>query len=483
MQRASLRVWLSALLILCCASAVFSSSHVSKEPLSIPLSLKNTKALRVLDIKSSIVHEDIGIRAKNIDDKPVKDYYFTFPAPAAERIASISAFLRQEPQTALTITPAGFDSQKKLQHYKVTFDKPLQPNEDIRFGVKVSYTHTLKPLPAKIPQVARQHLLFISNVYLFSAYHTEEMKTTLILPNANVVSYTGGHGIVTKTNNKVVYGPFQDIKPESFEKLSCHFENGKPILTVKDLRRDLEVSHWGGNLAVEERYELRHDGAELDEPFSRVKHQLSKMVHGQTNMLQELTFRLPFEARDVYYRDDIGNVSTSHFRNEKDKSVLEIQPRYPLFGGWNYTWFHGYNADLQHFVHYSKSSGKYILNVKFVENTNDMTLDKVQLRIVLPEGATNVEVDAPFEFKSVEHKKHFTNFDTTGRHLVILEKNNVIKEHEKFIQIMYEYPTVRLLQKPLAASAALFSLFVLSIIISKMTFSIGTKEKSSLKKD
>ncbi|KAF7724821.1 dolichyl-diphosphooligosaccharide--protein glycosyltransferase subunit 1 [Apophysomyces ossiformis] len=476
MQRALLRVWLSVLFALCCVSAVLASSLVTKEPVSVPPTLKNVKALRVLDIRSSIIHEDIGIRAKNIDDKPVDNYYFTVPAPIVEHIASMKAFLRQEPQTSLVITPVGLDLQKQVHQYKVKLDKPLQPNEDIRFGIKLSYTHLLKPLPAKIPQVARQHLFFAGNVYLFSPYFTEEMKTTLMLPNSNIVSYTGGQGIVTKTNNKIVYGPFRDIPAESSEALTCHFEYLKPVLSVKDLRRELEVSHWGGNLAVEEHYELHHDGAELEEPFSRVRFQLSRMVHSQTNVLQELKLRLPFEARDVYYRDEIGNVSTSHFRNEKDSSVLEIKPRYPLFGGWNYTWYHGYNVDLPQFVHYSKKTGKYILNVKFVENTNDMALDKVQLRVVLPEGATNIEIDAPFEFDSIKHGKHFTNFDSTGRYLLVLEKSNVIHEHEQFVQIMYEYPTIRLLQKPLVASAALLSLFLLSIIISKMTFSIGTKE-------
>ena len=112
------------------------------------------------------------------------------------------------------------------------------------------------------------------------------------------------------------------------------------------------------------------------------------MVHGQTNVLKELTFQLPAQARDVYYRDDIGNVSTSHFRNDLESSLLEITPRFPLFGGWNYTWFHGYNVDLAKFDRYSKEQNEYILNVNFVENVSDMTIDKAIVRIVLPEGAT-----------------------------------------------------------------------------------------------
>jgi oligosaccharyltransferase complex subunit alpha (ribophorin I) len=126
----------------------------------------------------------------------------------------------------------------------------------------------------------------------------------------------------------------------------------------------------------------------LEKQFSRVEFQQSAGVHEHTNVLKDLTFRLPSSARDVYYRDDIGNVSTSHVRHEPSGVVLEIAPRYPLFGGWNYTWFHGYNADLGEFLRYNKRTGKYILNLRLVENAKKMSFEHVKLNIVLPEGAT-----------------------------------------------------------------------------------------------
>ncbi|KAI8143937.1 Ribophorin I [Fennellomyces sp. T-0311] len=427
---------------------------------SLPIApeFRNTRVIRVLDLRNNVVQEDIGIRAKNIDSAPVDQYIFTVPREAEEQLASITAFLRQEPKTALTIKQAGFDSEKEVQLYKITFDEPIQPNTEVRFGVKIAYSHALTALPKKIPQVARQFVVFNSNIFLYSPYFTDEVKSTVQLPTQVVQSFTGGENI-QHNGNKIVYGPFKSIMPESYELLRVHFEYTKPLLTVTELVRDLEVSHWGGNLAVEENYKLHHSGAQLENEFSRVTYQMTRMVHGQTNVLKDLTFRLPAQARDVYYRDDIGNVSTSHFRNELESSLLEIAPRFPLFGGWNYTWFHGYNVDLNKFDRYSQEKNEYILNVNFVENVQDMTIDKAVVRIVLPEGATNV---------------HYTNFDSTGRYLVILEKHNVVRDHELPIQITYEYSSLRLLQKPLVASAAVFALFLMSTIFSKISFSIGT---------
>lgn len=37
----------------------------------------------------------------------------------------------------------------------------------------------LQPLPAEIPQVARQFVVYTGNVYVYSLYPSDEMKTTV----------------------------------------------------------------------------------------------------------------------------------------------------------------------------------------------------------------------------------------------------------------------------------------------------------------
>jgi len=54
--------------------------------------------------------------------------------------------------------------------------------------------------------------------------------------------------------------------------LVVHYENNSPFLTVTEMTRVIEVSHWG-NIAVEETYDLIHSGAVLKGPFSRYDYQ------------------------------------------------------------------------------------------------------------------------------------------------------------------------------------------------------------------
>jgi len=51
-----------------------------------------------------------------------------------------------------------------------------------------------------------------------------------------------------------------------------HYENNSPFLTVTNLERLIEVSHWG-NIAVEETVDIFHSGALLKGPFSRYDYQ------------------------------------------------------------------------------------------------------------------------------------------------------------------------------------------------------------------
>ena len=53
---------------------------------------------------------------------------------------------------------------------------------------------------------------------------------------------------------------------------------------------------------------------------------------------------LPPTASDVYYRDEIGNISTSNLKESAEKIELELKPRFPLFGGWKTDYIVGYNV-------------------------------------------------------------------------------------------------------------------------------------------
>uniref|UniRef100_A0A914R9B4 Dolichyl-diphosphooligosaccharide--protein glycosyltransferase subunit 1 n=1 Tax=Parascaris equorum TaxID=6256 RepID=A0A914R9B4_PAREQ len=65
---------------------------------------------------------------------------------------------------------------------------------------------------------------------------------------------------------------------------------------------------------------------------------------------------LPASSKDIYYRDEIGNISTSSVRRMTDAVELTIQPRFPLFGGWRTDYVLGYNVPAYQYLYASGNS-------------------------------------------------------------------------------------------------------------------------------
>lgn len=83
-----------------------------------------------------------------------------------------------------------------------------------------------------------------------------------------IESYTEGKANVdgqpdpTKSGSVLTYGPYDTLPPTTAsEKITVHFEYTAPITYVDRLERDIEVSHWGSNVAIEERYQLTNHAA------------------------------------------------------------------------------------------------------------------------------------------------------------------------------------------------------------------------------
>lgn len=245
------------------------------------------------------------------------------------------------------------------------------------------------PLPASIDQDSKQHLAYDFSAFCQSAYATSKQKTEVKVPSGTVPEYTqvGNHPEAQGT--KLIYGPFESQPAGASSPASVRFEFTKPVLHVASLERDVEVSHWGGNVAFEERYDLRHRGANLSSEFSRVQWQKSQFANPVTYALKMLRFPLAAGSADLYYTDAIGNVSTSNVQSGKREVLLDTRPRYPVFGGWKYPFTIGWNSDSERSLRRTQSGG-YVLNVPFLEGPKQVEgveYADVTVQILLPEGA------------------------------------------------------------------------------------------------
>ncbi|KAL1923972.1 uncharacterized protein VTP21DRAFT_7007 [Calcarisporiella thermophila] len=433
----------------------------------------NDNLMRIIDLTTPIVREQVSVRFENKGASPISEYDFLVRREWCDKVADLVA---EDKKTSVNLEVTKGSLMNQGQIYKIRLNNPIAQGEKTTITVKIAYVHGLEATPKAIRQMEKQILHYHGRKYFESPYEIRKQKTIVKTPVGMAVKHYSSGPAVEHKDSTITYGPFETAQIKNAdEELDVLFEYRKAVLTVPTLQRDLKISHWGGNLGVEEHYALRVDGAKLSGQFSRLLFAGQQNLESYFSFVRQLAFNLPQHARDVFYRDEIGNVSTSHLRHEprNKQALLQIQPRYPLFGGWNYTFYYGYNTPLADFARFHNPSGRYILNVPFVKSLPNVAHELVALNITLPEGARNIRVHLPFAVDKQLHTTRFTTLDTMGRTMVYLEKRNVVDEHARELQISYEYPTHLLLRKPLVASAAFAALFAISMLYSRMEFKIG----------
>lgn len=134
----------------------------------------------------------------------------------------------------------------------------LPPGASTTIVVEVTLSRAILPFPAEITQSENQLVRFTGNSYVHSPYQSRTQSTTFTLPNANIESFSR----IAPTNSAdktLTYGPYSNVPPFSYGKIDIHFENNGPFLTVVELERIIELSHWG-NIAVEEYIHVKHIG-------------------------------------------------------------------------------------------------------------------------------------------------------------------------------------------------------------------------------
>ena len=203
----------------------------------------------------------------------------------------------------------------------------------------------------------------------------------------------------------------------------------------------------------------------------RRAHARSGAACAQDNVIRNIKQTIPANASGVYYNDDIGNISTSAVAETEDGLELELTPRFPLAGGWKVGFVAGYELDLAQYL--SIGAEKYVLNVSFCPSIEHMLAEEYSLKVVLPEGATDIEVHAPFGLDSYEVKNRFSFLDSKGRPVVILSKKNIIEEHNENVQITYKFSTIVLLNEPLMMFVGFFCGFLVLIGLSRIDLTIS----------
>jgi len=453
-------IFLGLLVVCACLAVDFSN-------------LKNSRVVTTVDLTEQIVKLNHDILVETVG-APASTYYFALDKQSGPHASSVTAVdqMTDEDLEVDFVSPPSAEQDYYL--YKVRANLPNSPKASLL--IVVSLTHALQPLPAEITQQEHHRVKFQGNHLFYSPYPTASTKTVIQFAEGGLIGNSKLEPVVPGTKD-LTYGPYINIPAFSSSPMSVHVFITAPFLAVRDVTRHVEVSHWG-NIAIEESYNVYHAGAKLkDGLFSRISAQLGQPT---PTMIGGFTLYLPKTAADVYYRDEIGNITTSAYIADSDPQVVELRPRFPLFGGWHTEFKFGYNVPASQYL--TSVGSKYTLTVPFVGEWKDkVVFDHVDVRIVLPEGAKNVVAELPFD-AATRHESLATYLDVgVGRPVVVISKGNLNTDHhQKSITVTYEFSSSSLLVEPLLLVAFFFSVLVVIMLLSRVNLRLYPEQIQAL---
>eukprot|EP00953_Heterococcus_sp_UTEX-ZZ885_P039811 20388-Heterococcus_DN1.PRE.3 len=463
-------------LLLCGASAAESS-------------IKNADILRRIHLQTNIVKvtTKYTLSGAEAQDK----YTFLLPLNRLDRLSYLQSNVNGKKTAYERIEDVdGFAA------YRVQLTAPTAG--DIKVLTYALYTDVLMPYPKAITQTEQQYMLYSDSSYVPSVYDTVQQQTEVQLTPESAAanqykSFTGKQP-VTISGNYVKWGPYSDIQSHtSMQYTSADTAAVEKYINSIDLNKltsdalydtedtdsngsrssssdssssnkhlfvhymnNAEISHWG-NIAVEEFYDIEHHGAKLEGGFSRLDHttleagQRSQLLNTATSnkrsypAFQTLIATLPRTAKDIYYRDNIGNVSTSTISYDSAKTptalLLAVKLRYPMLGGWKSAWY----------------------------------------QVILPEGAHDIQVNVPFEVQE-QRTRRFTYLDTPilgGRPVIKLKIHNIVPDHNVMFEVKYKFNKVLMLIEPMILVTAVLALLLCVIAFVRLTSGINSNSSSS----
>ena len=359
--------------------------------------------------------------------------------------------------------------------------------------LETTLNHVTDPLPKTVKQTQPQLFLWSGDAALRSAYKTVSGRIKVKAASPKIVAFTPESA--TKSGSVVTFGPFDNVSPfapgKAVERGTVHFQADTPRATIVSLERTAEISHWGDALSIQDRMLLRNAGPQLKGHFSRIEHQMASFYNkGSGSALSSLSFQLPPGAKDAWFIDQIGNVSTSRFRASSPNpalvtasaglpasaalaskmSLLELQPRFPLLGGWNYSFSIGYTLPLSAggWTKRLLRSDDYITAIPLFTPLKDVAVDHVSTTIVLPEGASRLAVELPFDVDSVDNGLTKTYLDTLGRPAIRIEKQNCSPHHAQLVYVKYTLTHRANMVKVAAVAAVTAALLALTAVLQRV---------------
>ncbi|PRT53545.1 Dolichyl-diphosphooligosaccharide--protein glycosyltransferase subunit 1 [Wickerhamiella sorbophila] len=455
--------------------AVLSAVLGASSPESaVPDVFRNIELQQVIDLTAAYTRESLKVVAMNIGEEPVREYFLPLTYEDASKLAALEA---EDDVGSLRINEVDSLHDGSNAYFSVNLRQPVAPGEEIEFTVGRAFIAKTQPYPRKAEQSEQQLLVYNGSRTILSPYKSQKQTLTIKTVTQNIYDVEKDNRQTAKSQQLgglATFGPFNNVKPFTRTPLTLQYENPLPQVHFPRLDRKIWISHWGDAISFDESYDLQNVGTELKGSFSRLDYMRTsdgRAFSLNTAAVRQLMLSVPSPARDMYYVDLVGNVSTSRVQTSAEGTRLEIHPRYPVVGGWHYNFTVGWTNPLGQFVH-KVGPNRYTAAIPLLTGPEDASYDEVSTKIILPEGATNIDF-ADVYGNSAEVSTVYSYLDFQGRPALDVVHRKLVTDHRAgLLLVSYDYSLLAALRKPLILATAVFCVFVTAFYGSQINWSL-----------
>lgn len=182
----------------------------------------------------------------------------------------------------------------EFRQFEITPQQPISPEYDLKIpNLKFVYNSFYAFKPKTTDLFDSQKVLVTIFKMPASPYRIENAVSDLI------------YGDTKRTEN------FQgkDLPPYTATSTRLHFPLNIHFVHSSTTTRYIEISHWG-NIYFKDQYLLHNRASKFRGEFSTLDFNKHKQETGR-NAFRSARIRLPSNAWGLFYRDEIGNITTS----------------------------------------------------------------------------------------------------------------------------------------------------------------------------
>ena len=337
--------------------------------------------------------------------------------------------------------------------------------------------------------------MFDHDLYVQSPYPSLKQEIRFNLPASTLFSYTELTPS-SKNGETLTYGPFTSVSPfVSPVSVRLHFPSVAKFRTLETVEREIEISHWG-NVAIEEVIRARNSGSPLTGEFSRLDYYKSDPdsvpFWGESQAKEVKCRGTDREDRQARY----GRVLPRHSGEHHDVARAQTAGQHaggagdalPDAGRLEERVLLGVVAVQTIKTRYNLPSNRVLkkegehfsLTVPFSTPIEQVDVQELTVRVILPECVKNVEFVLPEGVEAMPVQKRFTYLDSSfrGRPVYEFKKRNLIDlQKGETITVTYDLNQMMLWREPLMCIGAFAGLFLVKAVIHWLTWRNNDKVK------